>query len=148
MGQGYLFSKPLPPMEFLSKFQQIEMIIARDGMYPKAWKQEWLQEALNKTKQELADTLSYQEGMTFKFTRRNGKFIHTMCDGQLLYNLGLTLEQVVGKELKELLPREDAERKLQCYINGHGVGKKMSYTKEGSMTSRVRDSGWEQDFAG
>ncbi|WP_337956082.1 PAS domain S-box protein [Alicyclobacillus herbarius] len=51
----------------------------------------------------------------FKFTRQNGRFIHTLCDGQLLYHLGLTPEQVVGKELKDLLPREDAERKLQCY---------------------------------
>lgn len=127
-GQGYLFSEPLPPMELLSAFDPIEKIISRNGIPPALCQQQWLKEALNKTKQELADTLRYQQGMTFKFRRQDdGRFIHTLADGQLLYRLGLTPEQVMGTELKDLIPLEDAERKLQCYQRAWDGAEDVTY---------------------
>lgn len=127
LGQGYLFSKPLPPSEFLVAFHQIEKIISRDGIPSALFREKWLQEALHKTKQELAVTLRYQQGMTFKLTRHDGKFIHTLCDGELLYRMGLTPEQVVGKEPHEFLPLNDAERKSQYYERAWGGEENVIY---------------------
>jgi PAS domain S-box-containing protein len=128
IGQGYLFSNPLLPTEFLVAFHQIEKIISRDGIPSASFSREkWLQEALHKTKQELAVTLRYQQGMTFKFTRHDGKFIHTLCDGELLYRMGLTPEQVVGKEPHEFLPLNDAERKSQYYERAWGGEENVTY---------------------
>lgn len=126
-GQGYLFSKPLPLTEFLVAFHQIEKIISRDGIPSALCKEKWLQNALHKTKRELAVTLRYQQGMTFKFTRHDGKFIHTLCDGELLYRMGLTPEHVVGKEPHEFLPLNDAERKTQYYKRAWGGEENVTY---------------------
>ena len=41
------------------------------------------------------------------------RFIHTLCDGKLMYRMGLTPEQVIGKELKDFLPVDIAEEKTQ-----------------------------------
>ncbi|MBB6732764.1 EAL domain-containing protein [Cohnella zeiphila] len=127
LGQGYLLSKPLPPSEFLVAFHQIEKIISRDGIPSALCREKWLQEALHKTMQELAITLRNQQGMTFKLTRHDEKFIHTLCDGELLYRMGLTPEQVVGKEPHEFLPLNDAKRKSQYYERAWGGEENVTY---------------------
>ncbi|NMP24386.1 EAL domain-containing protein [Sulfobacillus harzensis] len=114
-GQGYLFSKPVPPKDLVSTFGQIEEIIHREGIPPELSHQQRLKAVFHQTQQELADTLRHQQGMTFKFTRWDGRFIHTLCDGELLYRLGLTPEHVVGQELKDFLSPEEADRKTQYY---------------------------------
>ncbi|WP_407653219.1 PAS domain S-box protein [Alicyclobacillus acidoterrestris] len=38
-----------------------------------------------------------------------------MCDGELVYRIGLTPEQIVGKELTDFRPLPDAKRELQYY---------------------------------
>jgi hypothetical protein len=53
--------------------------------------------------------------MTFKFGKMDGKYIHTLYEGELLYRVSLIPEQIIGKELHEFLPKEDAEKKLSCY---------------------------------
>jgi len=113
--QGYLFSEPLPATEVAQKYWEIGHIITRDGIPPALREQKWLKEALQKAKQELTDTMRYQQGMTFKFEKRDGKFVHTLCEGELVYRIGFTPEQVVGKELHAGLPYDDAKRKLTYY---------------------------------
>jgi PAS domain S-box-containing protein len=51
--------------------------------------------------------------MTFKFKEVNGRFIHTMCEGELMKRL--TESPQVGKELKDFCPPELAARKESFY---------------------------------
>ncbi|MDF2959818.1 MAG: hypothetical protein K0S39_1553 [Paenibacillus sp.] len=53
-------------------------------------------------KQELAETLRHQHGMIMKFKQIGGELVCTLADGQLLYDLGLTPEQVVGKSIENI----------------------------------------------
>nr|AYQ73987.1 diguanylate cyclase [Cohnella candidum] len=64
-------------------------------------------------KQELAETIRLQQGLTFKMKKVNDKFIYTMADGQLLYQLGLSPERCVGKTVEEVMPAS-----MVSYING------------------------------
>ncbi|MFJ7371256.1 EAL domain-containing protein [Lysinibacillus sp. NPDC098008] len=114
-GQGYLFSKPLPVEEFEQQFFEIGEVIQREGIPQETSRQKWLEEELENSRQELRDTVRNQQGMIFKFVEKNGKFIHTLCDGELLYRLGLSSEHIVGKELFDFLPKTDAEQKLTYY---------------------------------
>lgn len=66
-------------------------------------------EALQETKRELEDLVRKQQGMIFKFKKINGRFLHTLCDGELIYNLGHHPEMIVGKYLNEFLPEEIAK---------------------------------------
>jgi PAS domain S-box-containing protein len=54
-------------------------------------------------KATLLDALRQHEGVIFKLKKENGHFIYTFAEGQLLYRLGLSPEQVVGKQIKENL---------------------------------------------
>ncbi|MCS7460422.1 PAS domain S-box protein [Paenibacillus doosanensis] len=85
-------------------------IIARDITELKKTK-----ESLAVLQQDLQDVVRKQQGMTFKFKRIDGRFIHTLCDGELVFRLGLTPERVVGKELREFLPADIAEVKERYY---------------------------------
>ncbi|WP_052487447.1 PAS domain S-box protein [Gordoniibacillus kamchatkensis] len=69
----------------------------------------------NKAEQELRETVRNQLGMTFKFKRIDGQYIHTLCDGELLYRLGLTPDQVIGKTLHDFFPPEICLSKLKYY---------------------------------
>ena len=61
-------------------------------------------ESLRIAQQDLHDTVRRQQGMTMKFRQMRGKFIHTLCDGELLYRLGSEPSHIVGKSLYEILP--------------------------------------------
>jgi PAS domain S-box-containing protein len=110
-GQGYLFSQPLPQEEFVNQFNEIEKIIKRDGIPPNINKEKWLEQELVNARQELR-----AQGMVFKFIENGGRFIHTLCDGELMYRLGYTSEKIVGKELYDFLPLPDAKEKYQHYL--------------------------------
>ena len=56
-----------------------------------------------------------QQGMIFKYKKISGQFIHKLCDGDLLYLLGLIPNQVVRKALNEFLPTENAMEKTKYY---------------------------------
>ncbi|WP_026692026.1 EAL domain-containing protein [Peribacillus kribbensis] len=114
-GQGYFFSKPLPPNEFVIKFYEIEQIVRQEGLPQKVSNQKWLEVALEKTRQELRETMRQQQGMIFKFVEKDGKFIHTLSDGELLYRMGLTPERINGREVYDFLEITDAEEKLPYY---------------------------------
>ncbi|WP_066297187.1 EAL domain-containing protein [Bacillus sp. FJAT-29937] len=113
--QGYLFSKPLPMNQIVRKFGEIEQIITKNGIPKELSDKNRLEEALQLARQELAETVRQQQGMIFKFTKKNGKFIHTLCDGELLYRMGLVPEQIIGRELSDFLPYHFAEVKGQYY---------------------------------
>ncbi|NTX58975.1 hypothetical protein HR086_47600, partial [Myxococcus sp. CA039A] len=85
-------------------------------------------EKLDLIEQEHKQTIRYQQGMSFKFKKIDGRFIHTLCDGDLIYRLGLSPEKIVGRELKEFLPPETAVFKNN-FTNEPGRVKKMSYMK-------------------
>ena len=77
--------------------------------------------------EDLFETLRNQQGMTFSFRRQNGKFIHTLCQGELLYRIGLTPEQVVGKPLIEILPATEAVRKESYYERAWAGEENVNY---------------------
>nr|WP_106783628.1 EAL domain-containing protein [Lysinibacillus timonensis] len=113
--QGYLFSKPVPSEEIVEKFSLMEQMVEQFGISYEENQQNWLEESLEQARQELHDTIRMQQGMIFKFIQLDGKFIHTLCDGELLYQMNLTPAQVIGKELNEIFPKSTVETKLQYY---------------------------------
>lgn len=72
-------------------------------------------EHIRKSQQDLINTIQRQQGMTFKFMKLGGQYIHTLCEGELLGKLGFTPAMVVGKPLHSILPKEDAENKMYSY---------------------------------
>ncbi|SDN75188.1 two-component system, sporulation sensor kinase A [Paenibacillus sp. yr247] len=61
-------------------------------------------ESLRVAQQDLHDTVRRQQGMTMKFRKMRGKFIHTLCDGELLYRLGYKPSHIIGNGLYEIWP--------------------------------------------
>ncbi|MUG71564.1 PAS domain S-box protein [Paenibacillus validus] len=76
---------------------------------------EQVEESLRSKEQELQEIVTKQQGMTFKCKEIDGRFIHTMCAGELVYRAGHTPEQIIGHELRDFLPAETALRKEQYY---------------------------------
>lgn len=113
--QGYFFSRPISAEELSQNFSAIEKIAKQEGIPQELNRQKWLEEALENARQELQDAVRQQQGMIFKFKEKNGKFIHTLSDGELLYKLGLTPDVLIGRELHEVIPYEEAERKSVFY---------------------------------
>lgn len=126
-GQGYFFCKPIPSQELIQKFDQIEQIVDREGIPSKFNRQKWLEKELKSARQELQETMRLQQGMIFKYTECDGKFIHTLCDGELLYRIGLTPEHLIGRELHDVLTNVEAERKLQYYRRAWEGGENVVY---------------------
>ncbi|KRF13314.1 PAS domain S-box protein [Paenibacillus sp. Soil787] len=61
-------------------------------------------ESLRVAQQDLHDTVRRQQGMTMKFRQMRGKFIHILCDGELLYRLGYKPSHILGNGLYEIWP--------------------------------------------
>ena len=129
-GQGYLFSRPLPPEELIQFFHPIEKIVPQKGISQEIYSQKMMQEELKTTRQELRDVMRQQQGMTFKVIKEDGRFIHTLCDGKLLYQMGLSPEEVVGKELKEFLPVNTAEEKSEYLRRAWEGEEDITYNEE------------------
>ncbi len=113
--QGYLFSKPVSPEEFVNIIPKLEGIIPNEGISPETSRESWLQWGVEKTQQDLQEAVRKQQGMIFKFTKKNGRFIHGFSDGELIYRMQYTPQQLIGKELNEFLPQEEADRKMPYY---------------------------------
>lgn len=64
---------------------------------------------LLKKELELKDTIRRQQGIIFKFKKQNNRFIHTLCDGQLLYELNNRPEQIINKDLSEFQSEQVSE---------------------------------------
>lgn len=76
---------------------------------------------------ELEEILREQQGMTFRFNKSGGKFIHTYCSGRLLHKLGLTPEEVVGRELIDFYPARTAIRKETFYARAWNGEENVTY---------------------
>ncbi|OCT14415.1 hypothetical protein A8709_26785 [Paenibacillus pectinilyticus] len=72
-------------------------------------------ESLRIAQQDLHDTVRRQQGMTLKFRQLNGSFIHTLCDGELLYRLGYKPKHILGKGLHEIWPTPIADSMEDYY---------------------------------
>ena len=69
-GQGYLFSRPLPPEELIQFFHQIEQIVSQEGISQELYNQKLMKEALESTRQELHEIIRQQQGLIFKIIKR------------------------------------------------------------------------------
>ncbi|OES45852.1 hypothetical protein BA724_01440 [Domibacillus iocasae] len=114
-GQGYFFSKPLPANELENIFQEVQQMVKKHGISQDMNERMWAEELIYKAKKEMQDTVRLQQGMILKFKKINDRFIHTLCDGELLYRMGLIPSQVVGKALHDFLPIESAKEKTKYY---------------------------------
>lgn len=114
--------------KFYLRYQSdIDQMINRKDIPQALSREKWLEKELENAQRELQDTIKQQQGMTFKVIMKDGKFIHTLCDGQLLYQMGLTPEQVIGKELKDFLPEEMERRKNTYYIRAWNGEENVTY---------------------
>ncbi|MFF2752782.1 EAL domain-containing protein [Psychrobacillus sp. NPDC058041] len=114
-GQGYFFSKPLLANELEEVLQGIQQIVKEYGVSQDIKDRMWAEELIQIAKKEIQDTVRLQQGMIFKYKKISGQFIHTLCDGDLMYRLGLIPNQVVGKTVHEFLPTESAMEKTKYY---------------------------------
>ncbi|MFS0764433.1 EAL domain-containing protein [Peribacillus phoenicis] len=114
-GQGYFLSKPLTASQLQEKRFEIEKIVEEHGISKDENHQLFLKEFLESAQRELQDTIRLQQGMIFKYKKINERFIHTQCDGELLYRFGIIPSQVIGKELDDFLPYKNAIDKTAYY---------------------------------
>ncbi|UJF35883.1 PAS domain S-box protein [Paenibacillus hexagrammi] len=71
-------------------------------------------ESLRLAQQDLHETVRRQQGMTMKFRYMRDRFIHTLCDGELLYRLGYKPSHIIGNGLYEIWPAYVAKN-LEAY---------------------------------
>ncbi|MFC4802001.1 EAL domain-containing protein [Neobacillus sp. GCM10023253] len=114
-GQGYFLSKPLTPYQLEEKRFEIEKIVVEHGIPKDLNHQMLMDELLKSAQRELKDTIRLQQGMIFKYKKIKNRFIHTQCDGELLYRFGILPSQVIGKELEDFLPYRNAIDKTAYY---------------------------------
>lgn len=114
-GQGYFLSKPLTASQLQEKRFEIEKMVEEHGIPKDINQQLLLKELLESAQRELHDTIRLQQGMIFKYKKINERFIHTQCDGELLYRLGMIPSQVIGKELDDFIPYGTALDKTAYY---------------------------------
>ncbi|WP_161949610.1 EAL domain-containing protein [Bacillus dakarensis] len=129
-GQGYFLSKPQSASELEGKFAEIQQIVGEYGISGDINERMRIRKLLESAKRELQDTIRLQQGMIFKFKRIDGKFIHTLCDGELLYRFGMIPTQVIGKELEEFLPYENAIEKAASYMSAWKGEEFVTYEDE------------------
>lgn len=56
---------------------------------------------------QLNDLIHEHPGIVFTVKRLGNSYVHCVCDGELLYELGLTPEEVVGKTIFEFIPLQE-----------------------------------------
>lgn len=53
------------------------------------------------------------QGVFFTYTKKDNRFVHTSCDGELLYELGFTPDKIVGNTMYEIFPAKG--EKINAY---------------------------------
>lgn len=129
-GQGNFLGKPLTASQLLEKRIEIEKIVEEHGIPKDINQQLLLKELLESAQRELHDTIRLQQGMIFKYKKINERFIHTQCDGELLYRLGMIPSQVIGKELADFLPYRIALDKTAYYKKAWEGEEFVTYEEE------------------
>lgn len=113
--QGHLISIPLDPDVLTQQFASVQRVVPQLGLPKEQVEQLWKQEGLFEARVELGEAIRNQQGMTFKFAKQEERYVHTLCDGELLYRMGLTPDQVIGSELSQFMPEEAAKIKTTYY---------------------------------
>ncbi|MGG0719986.1 PAS domain S-box protein [Robertmurraya massiliosenegalensis] len=72
-------------------------------------------EHIRKAQKDLYNTIRKQQGLTYKFIKVGERFIHTLCEGEIIYRVGLSPLAVVGKEVHDFFSKEEAEYRLHVY---------------------------------
>ncbi|WP_051590998.1 EAL domain-containing protein [Bacillus sp. UNC438CL73TsuS30] len=129
-GQGFLFTKPLSAQELEGSLTELEKVVKDCGISQDINERKWSEELVRQAKKELNETIRLQQGMIFKYKKINGQFIHTLCDGELLYRLGLIPNHVVGKQLIEFFPEEIAKEKEMYYERAWNGEERVTYETE------------------
>ncbi|WP_066315539.1 EAL domain-containing protein [Bacillus sp. FJAT-29814] len=129
-GQGYFFTQPVPAAELERHAVQIQQVVSEFGLPQDVNERMWAEELVRAARQELNETIRMQQGMTFKFKKINGQFIHTLCDGELLYRIGLNPSLVVGKCLTDIFPEVYSKEKEVFYQRAWDGEEHVSYEGE------------------
>ncbi|QHE52851.1 EAL domain-containing protein [Pontibacillus sp. HMF3514] len=125
--QGFFFSKPLPSEEFVRRYNEIQDSPQVFSLSKEISREKEMEKLILNAQNELTETVRQQQGMIFKYEKVGDRFIHTLCDGELLYKIGLIPEKVVGKELKDIMPYEDIQPKLSYYERAWNGEDHVSY---------------------
>lgn len=81
-------------------------IVAVSAIIREITEKKQAEEKLQRLKEELQKTVRQQQGIIFKLEKNTcGRIIYTLCDGELLYQLGLSPQAVVGRDAMEIFPR-------------------------------------------
>jgi PAS domain S-box-containing protein len=67
------------------------------------------EKALLEAKSELKTIIQQQQAIILRVDQLDGEFIYTLCDGQIINQIGKTPEQVVGKRPQDIFPKEIAD---------------------------------------
>jgi PAS domain S-box-containing protein len=73
------------------------------------------EKALLEAKSELKTIIQQQQALILRVDRVNGDFIHTLCDGQLINQMGMTAADIVGKRVQDIFPKETADRVIHHF---------------------------------
>jgi signal transduction histidine kinase len=72
--------------------------------------QKLAEESLLRAQNELQNTVRNIQGIIFKVVKEDkGRFVHTLCEGQLLSELNLSSERILGHDLYEIFPTDMAD---------------------------------------
>ena len=85
--------------------------------------QKRVEEKLRKARQDLINTIRQQQGIIFKFHKVNDYFVHTLYDGNLLYELGILPAKLSARSLNLPLRNRNYINFFPI-INKHGKGVK------------------------
>ncbi|SFA78254.1 PAS domain S-box-containing protein [Cohnella sp. OV330] len=125
--QGYLFSRPVPAEALMQNFQHINGVVASLGIKAGLTDQMLMREQARATRRNLETTLRKQQGVTMKFKKEKEQFVHTLCEGELVFRMGFSPEFIVGKTLREFLPPDVADR-IEGYYRRAWLGEEhVSY---------------------
>ncbi len=130
VGQGYFFSKPVLSSELERNFTEIEHVVHSFGISQDLNERLWSKEITQNARRELQETVRLQQGMTIKLKKVEGRFLHTLCDGELLYRLGFIPEQILGKELIDIMPEEMAKYIIAFYQRAWDGEEHVTYEAE------------------
>ncbi|MFD1738193.1 putative bifunctional diguanylate cyclase/phosphodiesterase [Bacillus salitolerans] len=113
--QGYFFSKPIPADMVPSMLEELEHLLQFSALPQEVSQQLWDENMVKRAQCELSEAIRLHNGMIFKCKKQNGRFIYTLCDGDLLYRMGLSPENIVGKDIFDIFPDDDAALKQIYY---------------------------------
>lgn len=129
-GQGFFFTKPIQATELEETLIEIQEVVKDFGIPQDVNERMWAEELVRLANEELHETIRLQQGMIYKYKKINDQYIHTLCNGDLLYRIGLIPSQVVGKQLQEFLPDEIAKEKEMYYERAWDGEERITYEIE------------------